>query len=51
MLKRYVDDLNTVVTGVKPETRYNAAENKLKVVEDKVKSDGDKKITMNHCDE
>merc|ERR1712155_184987 len=28
MLKRYVDDLNTVVIGVKPGTRHNAIEDK-----------------------
>ena len=50
MLKRYVDDLNTVVNGVKPGTRYNAAENKLEVVEDQIESDEEKEgdeITMN----
>ena len=49
MLKRYVDDLNTVVNGVKPGTRYNAAENKLEVVEDQIESDEEKEgdeITM-----
>ena len=50
MLKRYVDDLNTVVIGVKPGTRYNAAEDKLEVVEDQIESDEEKEgdeITMN----
>ena len=42
MLKRYVDDLNTVVIGVKPGTRYNAAEDKLEVVEDQIESDEEK---------
>ena len=49
MLKRYVDDLNTVVIGVKPGTRYNAAEDKLEVVEDQIESDEEKEgdeITM-----
>ena len=50
MLKRYVDDLNTVVIGVKPGTRYNAAEDKLEVVEDQIEGDEEKEgdeITMN----
>ena len=49
MLKRYVDDLNTVVIGVKPGTRYSAAEDKLEVVEDQIESDEEKErdeITM-----
>ena len=50
MLKRYVDDLNTVVIGVKPGTRYNATEDKLEVVEDQIESDEEKEgdeMTMN----
>ena len=50
MLKRYVDDLNTVVIGVKPGTRYSAAEDKLEVVEDQIEGDEEKEgdeITMN----
>merc|ERR1712020_268305 len=31
MLKRYVDDLNTVVIGVKPGTRYNELKEKLEI--------------------
>ena len=49
MLKRYVDDLDTVVIGVKPGTRYNANEDKLEIVEDQIESDQEKevdKITM-----
>ena len=49
MLKRYVDDLNTVVIGVKPGTRYNATEDKLEVVEDQIEGDLEKEedeITM-----
>ena len=44
MLKRYVDDLNTVVIGVKPGTRYNAIEEKLEVVEDQIEIDREKEI-------
>ena len=50
MLKRYVDDLNTVVIGVKPGTRYNELEEKLEIVEDQVENDQEKEIdeiTMN----
>ena len=49
MLKRYVDDLNTVVVGVKAGTRYNATEDKLEVVEDQIEGDLEKEedeITM-----
>merc|ERR1712004_365084 len=44
MLKRYVDDLNTVVIGVKAGTRYNPTEDKLEVVEDQVEADLDKEV-------
>ena len=44
MLKRYVDDLNTVVNGVKPGTKYNDAEEKLEIVEDKVETDQGKEV-------
>ena len=49
VLKRYVDDLNTVVVGVKAGTRYNATEDKLEVVEDQIEGDLEKEedeITM-----
>ena len=49
MLKRYVDDLDTVVIGVKPGTRYNITEDKLEVVEDQIETDLEKEedeITM-----
>ena len=39
MLKRYVDDLNVVVMGVKPGTRYNADEVMLEVIEDQIAND------------
>ena len=35
MLKRYVDDVNTVVQALKPGTKYNATEEKLEIVEEK----------------
>ena len=44
MLKRYVDDLNTVVIGVKAGTRYNPNEEKLEVVEDQVEADLEKEV-------
>ena len=44
MLKRYVDDLDTVVIGVKPGTRYNATDDKLEVVEDQIESDMEKEV-------
>ena len=44
MLKRYVDDLNTVVIGVKAGTRYNPTEDKLEVVEDQVEADLNKEV-------
>ena len=44
MFKRYVDDLNTVVIGVKAGTRYNPTEDKLEVVEDQVEADLDKEV-------
>ena len=49
MLKRYVDDVNTVVQALKPGTKYNATEEKLEIVEEKVEDDHGKevdKITM-----
>ena len=44
MLKRYVDDLNTVVNGVKPGTKYNEAEEKLEILEQKVETDQGKEV-------
>ena len=44
MLKRYVDDLNTVVIGLKPGTRYNAIEDKLEIVEDQIEIDQEKDV-------
>ena len=44
MLKRYVDDLNTVVIGVKPGTRYNEIEDRLEIVEDQIEVDLEKEV-------
>ena len=44
MIKRYVDDLNTVVNGVKPGTRYNAIEDKLEIAVEQVASDQEKEV-------
>jgi hypothetical protein len=43
MIKRYVDDLNTVVVALAPGTRYNALEDKLEVVAAYVASDGERR--------
>ena len=39
MIKRYVDDLNAILTAVKPGVRFNQAERKLEVVEELVEGD------------
>ena len=44
MLKRYVDDVNTVVHGVKAGTKYNETEEKLEIVQDKVEDDQGKEL-------
>ena len=44
MVKRYVDDLNTVVNGVKPGTQYNATEDKLEIVNEQVVIDEEKEV-------
>ena len=44
MVKRYVDDLNTVVNGVKPGTRYNAIEEKLEIAIEHVAIDEEKEM-------
>ena len=44
MLKRYVDDINTVVHGVKAGTKYNETEEKLEIVQDKVEDDQGKEL-------
>ena len=41
MLKRYVDDVNTVVQAL---TKYNATEEKLEIVEEKVEDDHGKEV-------
>ena len=49
MIKRYVDDLNAILTAVKPGVRFNQAENKLEVVEELVEEDRNKvkdEVTM-----
>ena len=42
MIKRYVDDLNAILTAVKPGVRFNQAENKLEVVEELMEEDRNK---------
>jgi len=44
MLKRYVDDVNTVVQALKAGTNYNATEKKLEIVEEKVEHDHGKEV-------
>ena len=49
MVERYVDDLNGIMDGVKPGTRYDKVEDKLGIVEDKIEEDEgkeDDEITM-----
>ena len=42
MIKRYVDDLNAILTTLEPGVKYNQAENKLEVVRELVEEDMDK---------
>ena len=44
MLKRYVDDANTVLQALRPGTKYNQTEEKLEIVEEKVEGDQGKEI-------
>ena len=50
MIKRYVDDLNAILTTLEPGVRYNQDENKLEVVQELVEEDLSKEkdeVTMN----
>ena len=42
MIKRYVDDLNTLLRALKPGVRYNAMEDKLETIEEFVEIDNGK---------
>ena len=44
MIQRYVDDLNTVVVGLKAGTRYNVLEEKLEVVAGEVEGDQGREV-------
>ena len=44
MIKRYVDDLNTVVKGLNAGTRYNKEEDKIEIVEELVESDKGREV-------
>ena len=44
MMKRYVDDLNVVMTGVKVGTRYDAAAEKIEVIENQIAIDEEREV-------
>ena len=44
MIKRYVDDLDAVVNGVKAGTKYNEIEEKLEIIEEQVGIDREKEV-------
>ena len=44
MVKRYVDDLNSILKAIKPGVRYNAVEEKLELKEELVEVDQGKEL-------
>ena len=44
MIKRYVDDLDAVVNGVKAGTKYNAVDEKIEVTEEQIGIDREKEV-------
>ena len=44
MIKRYVDDLDAVVNGVKAGTKYNAVDEKIEVIEEQIGIDREKEV-------